>query len=213
MYDLKIEKTSRYYVEGSLQTAKHIIYVLHGYGQLARFFIRKFQPIINEGIAIVAPEGMHRFYLKGSSGRVGASWMTKEAREQDISDNIIFLNSLHQEITKINAKATFSLLGFSQGGATAARWLQFGDVKIEHFILWASVFPPDLEGLTENSRFKGTDNYFYVGDQDQYFDKNQRTEMKDFLVKLNLNFDFIVFNGDHNIYTDPLSHLIKNLTE
>ena len=30
---------------------------------------------------------MHRFYLEGSSGRVGASWMTKEAREDDKKEN------------------------------------------------------------------------------------------------------------------------------
>lgn len=212
MYDFKIEKTSRYYVEGNLQTAKHILYVLHGYGQLAKFFIRKFQSIVTEDIAIIAPEGLHRFYLNGSSGRVGASWMTKEAREQDISDNINYLTHLHQKILAINKNANYNLLGFSQGGATAARWLQHGKVGFKHFVLWASVFPPDLEGLTENSNFKFTTNHFYVGNKDQFFDTDQREDLKNELTQLNLKFDFVVFEGDHNIFPTPLSNLLEKLT-
>ena len=56
-----------------------VLYVLHGYGQLPAFFIRKFQAQVNAGWRVVAPEGAHRFYLKGTDGRVGASWMTREA--------------------------------------------------------------------------------------------------------------------------------------
>lgn len=213
MHTIETKKTARYTVEGNIQSAKQILYVLHGYGQLAKFFIRKFNSIVSEEIAIVAPEGMHRFYLKGSGGRVGASWMTKEARELDIADNIEFLNSLHKEILKENKHASFSLLGFSQGGATAARWLQYGEIKIEHFILWASVFPPDLEQLTENERFKTTKNSFFLGDEDQYFNLEQRIKTEKDLAGLNLNFDFILFKGDHNIHPAPLSLLVKKLEQ
>ena len=76
-------KTFRYHILNEGTNAKKVLYVLHGYGQLAEFFVRKFRELGDEYL-IVAPEGMHRFYLQGSSGRVGASWMTKEDREQDI---------------------------------------------------------------------------------------------------------------------------------
>ena len=96
-------KTFRYFTHGDPLKANQIVYVLHGYGQLAEFFIRKFQHL-SDDYFIVAPEGMHRFYLSGSSGRVGASWMTKEERETDIQDNLNWLNALDTELC---AKYTF----------------------------------------------------------------------------------------------------------
>src|SRR5690554_3872961 len=43
---------------------------------------------------------MHRFYRKGTQGRVGASWMTKEARLDDIEDNHKYLDKLAEHLLK-----------------------------------------------------------------------------------------------------------------
>jgi hypothetical protein len=80
---IQSQRTYRYAVSGN-PTAKNLLYVLHGYGHLAPYFIRKFNSL--EDSFIVAPEGMYRFYLYGSSGRVGACWMTKEERLDDALD-------------------------------------------------------------------------------------------------------------------------------
>ncbi|MBM3915983.1 MAG: hypothetical protein FJ349_00025 [Sphingomonadales bacterium] len=74
---LPFEQTRRYY-QNDLKGKDKIIFALHGYGQLGQFFFRQFN-ILNDNWGIVVPEGPHRFYLEGSSGRVGASWMTKES--------------------------------------------------------------------------------------------------------------------------------------
>lgn len=207
---LHTQKSYRYYIEGNPKTAKHLIFVLHGYGQLSKFFIRKFQSLVDEDTAIIAPEGMHRFYLKGSSGRVGASWMTKEAREDDIADNLNFLQELYK-LVKVNDVQKLTLIGFSQGGATAARWHQMGQVKFNNFVLWASVFPPDLKGLEKNSAFENSKNFFVVGDQDEFLDEERiKAVQLDFEDK-HLNFTFIRFEGDHNIFPKPLDDLIKQL--
>ena len=50
---------------------KTIWIVFHGYGQLAKFFLRKFNLLFEDNTLIVAPEGLNHFYLKGFSGRVG----------------------------------------------------------------------------------------------------------------------------------------------
>ncbi|SFT54391.1 Predicted esterase [Lishizhenia tianjinensis] len=207
---LRTQKSYRYYVEGNPETAKHLVFVLHGYGQLSKFFIRKFKDLVNEETAIIAPEGMHRFYLKGSSGRVGASWMTKEAREDDIADNIQFLNEVFRNIEP-NTDQKRTLLGFSQGGATAARWHQLGEVNFDNFVLWASVFPPDLKGIESDSAFMHSNNFFVVGDQDEFLDEERiHAAEKDFADK-HLNFTFIRFEGDHNIYPSPLNELNSQL--
>ena len=57
------------------ENTKYLCIAFHGYGQLAKYFIRDFESLGPEHVAIV-PEGLHRFYREGMSGRVVASWMT-----------------------------------------------------------------------------------------------------------------------------------------
>ena len=103
-------KTYRYQILCKGENPTTLIYVLHGYGQLAKYFIRKFNHL--ENVIIVAPEGGHRFYLKDTSGRDGASWMTREARETDISDNIKYLNSLDIQLSSNHSITKKYCLGF-----------------------------------------------------------------------------------------------------
>ena len=141
-------KTFRYETQNEDKHPTKIIYVLHGYGQLAKFFIRKFNALADDYL-IVAPEGMHRFYLNGSSGKVGASWMTKEAREIDIKDNIDWLNALDKKISSKHQINERILLGFSQGGATAIRWKMNSQLVFDKTIIWASISPIVLSIASE----------------------------------------------------------------
>jgi hypothetical protein len=61
---------------------------------IRRVFIQKFKELASENTLIVAPEALSRFYLNGFSGRVGATWMTKEARDTEILDYLNYLNKL-----------------------------------------------------------------------------------------------------------------------
>lgn len=201
------KKTFRYFTKGNIEKAKHLLIVLHGYGQLAEYFIKKFEDL-SEDYFIVAPEGMHRFYLKGSSGRVGASWMTKEARQTDISDNINWLNELY---TQINSKKKFDkkiVLGFSQGGATSARWINERK-DITSFILWASVFPPDLLIGNEIINSEERSNHFVLGNKDEYFTKEQQSECLSFFAKN--NYKTHVFNGKHTINSEILKSILSEI--
>lgn len=196
------KKTFRYHTSGDIEKAKQIIFVLHGYGQLAEYFIRKFT-CLSDDFFIVAPEGMHRFYLKGSSGRVGASWMTKEDRLNDIKDNLFWLDELYNLIMK---NATFDkviILGFSQGGATAARWINHSNNKIDKIIQWASVYPEDLEIDFEKHI---DDKIFVLGDNDEYF---QGDAQKEILNKYkDKNYQCIQFTGNHDIDAECLLKIV-----
>lgn len=199
------QRTYRYAVSGN-PTAKNLLYVLHGYGQLAPYFIRKFNSL--EDYFIVAPEGMHRFYLNGSSGRVGASWMTKEERLDDIEDNCNWLCDLHSKINGAQSYDKIIILGFSQGGATAARWFYDKRMNADHLIMWASVFPPDLspEDLIDPH---SKNNLFVLGTEDEYFDGEQQKEALDFYSIH--GFRIINYGGKHDIcietLVDSLNHL------
>ncbi|MBK6951958.1 MAG: hypothetical protein IPH24_07885 [Crocinitomicaceae bacterium] len=100
-HKLVISNTARYFSHGNPQ-AKNLVVVLHGYGQLASYFIQKFEFLDPENYYVIAPEGLHRFYLNGTSGRVGASWMTKENREDDITNYLLYLNALLEKIIIVN---------------------------------------------------------------------------------------------------------------
>jgi predicted esterase len=120
--------------------------------------------------------------------------MTKEWREQDIADNNAYLKQLFEKISIANPNATLHLLGFSQGGATAARFYQQHPELCSQLILWASVFPPDIE---KNVFPKGKKLDFVLGKQDQYFDsENQIKVMKAYTA---LGFDLHTFEGPHDV--------------
>ena len=206
LYEFKTEKTFRYATIGDLSTAHTILYALHGYGQLSEYFIRKFS-CLGEGYFIVAPEGMHRFYLNGTSGRVGASWMTKEARKTDISDNIHWLNELDKRIDPDNKQRRKIILGFSQGGATAARWYYNGKIHAHQLIMWASVFPPDLT-LEEEVKINESNGAFILGTNDPYFQEKKDEET--ILHFQQLGFTTFSFDGGHDLDENTLVNLLKS---
>jgi len=200
-FEIKTSKTQRYFTHGDLKKTSKLLIVLHGYGQLAEHFIRKFHQL-PENYYIVAPEAMHHFYLNGSSGRVGASWMTKEDRINNITDNNKYLNNLVDFLQTEKQFSELLILGFSQGGATAARWnAQRKD--IDQLILWASVFPPDLEESSFSNSKNGT---FVIGKQDEFYDA--AAQDKEINKYRSLNFEIVKYDGKHDIDADTLKNLL-----
>lgn len=152
-------RRARYYTVGGGDVAPAEAWiVLHGFGQLAGGFIRYFQHIASAERLIVAPEALNRFYTEsGSSGshsdaRVGAAWMTREDRENEIRDYVDFLDAVH---ARIAGAGRVTALGFSQGVATAARWVTLGTSRVDRLIVWAGQLPPDLDMDRLRSRLPG----------------------------------------------------------
>lgn len=201
-------KTFRYEISANSNTPEVVLYVLHGYGQQAKYFIRKFQTLFDDFL-VVAPEGMHRFYLKASSGRVGASWMTKEAREDDIADNIRWLNDVDERISAEFHPKRKILLGFSQGGATAARWHHKGLPNFDALILWACVFPPDLKPEDEiNSEYQ---QHFVLGEEDEFYDKSTQSDLIRFYK--NKGFSTHRYAGVHDIHIPTLKNILSEINQ
>jgi predicted esterase len=198
-----LQKHFRYHLSEDYSSKPKLLIALHGYGQLAQYFAKKFNHL-PEDYALLVPEGMHRFYLQGSSGRVGASWMTKEGRELDIEDNLNNLNQLLSHVMENHVFEEICLLGFSQGGATAARWYHQGPSRFQKFILWASVFPPDIEkpNKTEGNR------HFVLGTDDPYYTiENQEKECMYFSE---LGYHIHRFEGKHDINPTTLLSILEN---
>ena len=202
-HSFKASKTYRFFSIPSENNSKNLLVALHGYGQLAAFFINKFNACSYD-YTILAPEGPHRFYKNGYSGRVGASWMTKEAREDDIKDNINWLTEWLTDHLKENTYDKIILLGFSQGGATAARWYYNDPSQFDQLILWASVFPPDIS----KPKIKLPNNNLYVvGKNDEFINDEMRLNEVKFYQ--NIGFDILIYDGNHDIDPFVLQQILK----
>lgn len=213
---LQFNFEARYYTLGKLTPeTQQVWFVIHGYGQLAQYFIKKFKVLENEGIYVIAPEGLSRFYLEdiptrvaGGSNRVGATWMTRENRETDIRNYINYLQSVYD--TELHQKnyPPVSILGFSQGGATATRWALSGKPQFDKFILWAGIFPPDMNFDSGKEILKDKKVITVYGDQDPFITPERMKEMELLSAKIDLVPNKITFNGKHEIEDQTLLSLV-----
>lgn len=212
--DFKIERTARYYLSSepsSLQ--RYLCFVLHGYGQHPEYFLKKFEALNRTDILFIAPEGLHRFYLQGSSGRVGSSWMTKEDRLNDIADYTKMLDQIAEEVLESSGfkPQKTVILGFSQGVATACRWANSTKQKYDALVNWAGAFPPDLDFETAHQNLKPKALYLACGDTDKYISEERLQEHLRFLKAQSLEPNLIRFKGGHDIYPAPLEDLFRGL--
>ncbi|MAZ50532.1 MAG: phospholipase [Flavobacteriaceae bacterium] len=210
---LQIEKKARYFQLGNPGNDTSIVWVvLHGYGMLSEFFIQKFKKLENKNTLILAPEALNRFYIDTNYGRVGASWMTKDERQDDIKENIKYLNSLMDQIIKEIGHNRFKInvLGFSQGGATACRWLFKSGLKFENLIMWAGDIPKDT--LTEENRLKWNDmnTHLVMGKKDELINEEMKAKFLKLVTDYKLDYKLTLYDGDHRIYPDVLMELIKS---
>lgn len=203
----------RYYQTSEItKSTREIWFVLHGYGQLAQYFIRKFSIAAETNICIIAPEGLSRFYLENiqdsgrKNDRVGATWMTKENRLMDIENYITYLNSIYQ--AEVVADLPVTILGFSQGCATASRWALSGQVNFKRLVLWSGIFPPDMDFQNGGTLLKGKDVKVVYGNKDPFLNDNRFAEMNLLSEKLGLQINPIVFEGGHDIDQQTLLKLI-----
>lgn len=204
-----VKKTAKVSAYGN-PNAKVLWIVLHGYGQLSNYFIRKFHSLNEEKNYVLAPEGLHRFYLRGSGGRVGASWMTREERETDIHDYVDYLNQLKEEYS-FHQYDKIVLIGFSQGAATSARWMELGKFFPDVYVHWAGVFPPDLVFDPDSNAFAKSENYYVVGDDDEYFDKAKIQSEVQFFEEKKISIKYLSFKGKHDIDASILMEIEGNI--
>ncbi|MBP9152444.1 MAG: esterase, partial [Flavobacteriales bacterium] len=168
---VEVPRTARYYkLNTATQKTKNIWIVFHGYGQLAEYFIKHFEDLDADENFIIAPEGLSRFYVDGLAGRVGASWMTKEDREEEIKDQSNYINAVLKDVgvDPSNTSYRFIVLGFSQGTAAAVRWLANNGIRPSQLVLWAGSFPHDVDAIEKSDIFKNLPVHFVYGDEDQF---------------------------------------------
>jgi len=204
-HHLKVERTARYWTLGTPESAEEVWLVLHGYKQLARRFIRRFEPIDNGLRLIVAPEALSRFYVSQEQGRhgvasvVGATWMTREDRLNEIRDYVEYLDQLVVRIEGETGKVPLTVVGFSQGVATAARWAISGSRAPSRLILWGDFSPPDIDLKLARQRLESVELIMVRGTEDRALSSQLKQEEDERLREGGIDYRTISYPGGHDI--------------
>lgn len=204
---IRVQRSARYHMLGDPTAASALWIVLHGYGQLARFFLNKFEGLAKDAL-IVAPEGLNRFYLDDAHQRVGATWMTREDREHDIQDQVNYLDALVDELQQGHPDRPLHVLGFSQGVATAVRWSLLGRSRIGRLVLWAGNLPPEPSAAQLHTCWQHLRIDLVLGTQDPHAGDAALQAMRERLSAARLEHKVHRFAGGHALEPALLSRLI-----
>jgi predicted esterase len=205
---IAVTRTARYYTLGAdTRSPRELWFACHGYGQLARYFARSFEPLDDGTRTIVVPEGLSRFYFGDPRGRhasdamVGATWMTREDRDQEIEDHVRYLDALytHMRAHRGRARARVTVLGFSQGVATVCRWLVKGAARADRVVLWGGKMPADMFPLAAASPLRAATLTLVVGASDEYVTPLIVADQEARLREARLAYEVRRFDGGHTL--------------
>lgn len=212
-HHITVPRTARYYTLGSAGAPAQVWFVLHGYAQLASRFLKQFTPIDDGSRLIVAPEALSRFYLEpglhGPESRVGATWMTREDRLSEINDYVAYLDALYVHIQRTLERpaADVRVLGFSQGAATASRWVAMGRSRIERLYLWGGFLPPDLELQRYAPALRAASVTVVLGREDAHASPERRAELEATMRPHGVEPVMVEYDGGHRVHADTLRAL------
>lgn len=204
--EIPISKTARVFTTGN-QGAPYQWLCLHGYGQLGSYWIKKFTALSPQHHQVFVPEGFHRFYLEGTYGRVGASWMTKEDRLTDIADNKAYLQQVYD--TYFSPDQKWVCFAFSQGASTLIRFLADTPNVPHTLIIWAGSLPPEVDYAALRKKLENTQVIYAIGDEDEYATSDAIQENTKLLSQLSLNAKEHPFRGKHKVYPKVLTELVN----
>jgi predicted esterase len=208
-HHITVQRTARYHTLGDAATARELWIVVHGYGHLARYFLRGFEGL-EEGRLIAAPEALSRFYTGEDFTRVGGSWMTREDREEEIADQRAYMDALLKTLREKSPKATqLGVLGFSQGVATVARWLHGTKVKTDRLVIWSGSLPPEFAREELRQRWAGLRIDLVHGDDDELVGEEKLLGNESQLRGAGLEFRTHRFPGGHELDSVILERLLN----
>jgi predicted esterase len=210
-------RTGRCAVRGPDDPAKvrELWIVLHGYGQLASGFVGGFGAVDDGTRLIVAPEGLSRFYdartplAKHAEAEVGASWMTREDRAEEIEDQMHWLGQVLETYrARVPPAVTLTLLGFSQGAAAASRWVARGAVSPEHLICWGASLAPEVD-LRPEAPLAQTRCTVVIGDRDIFVSTERIEAERARLDAAGFAYVFERFAGGHRLDDVTLARVAR----
>jgi len=209
-HTLRVDRTARVTTLGTPSTAATWWVVLHGYGQLASDFASPFENLVTPDRAVVAPEALSRFYVDGldTHEEVGASWMTRAAREEEIADYVAYLDRVVEHLRTDDSSPSIRVLGFSQGAATASRWVGLGDTTVDRLVLWGGAPASDLDLNTHSKALRQMNLTLVSGTDDPYVTPERRAAVERHLAAHDIPATVHTFEGGHRLDAENLQPII-----
>ncbi len=215
---IEVRRTARFQMTGEPGAAiTDVWFACHGYGQLAADFVREFAPIAAPERLIVVPEALSRFYVTSAEGfhgpdtPVGATWMTREDRDEEITDYVAYLDALYDETfrTVDRERVAVTVLGFSQGGATANRWLTRGRARADRLIMWGCLLASDSDLGHAATFFRDVTLEIVYGTRDKFADTGMIADYEKLLSGNNIPYRLTTFDGGHRMDRETLRSLVR----
>lgn len=222
-HTIETARTARYATLGGDEEVREVWLCCHGYGQSALRWARHFETVARPDRLVVVPEALSRFYLDDRYQRVGASWMTREAREEEIADQTRYLDAVMREACDRSGVAVEAVrlvgFGFSQGTATVGRWLErsplvaereaAGAARADRLIVWGGRLPHDLD-LHEAARWLSrTELLLVAGDRDAIATPARVIEQERRLREAGLEYRVVQYPGEHRLNARVLGALAE----
>ncbi|MDH5315288.1 MAG: phospholipase [Gemmatimonadota bacterium] len=207
---LTVPRSARYYTLGGGGEVRELWVVLHGFGQLAGKFIRDFAAAASDQRLVVAPEALSRYYTDHASRKVGATWMTSEDRRAEIADYVRYLDLVVDELRATLAPRAerLEVHAFSQGTATACRWVALGRHQPERLVLWGGGVPPDLDLAAHGARLSRAGLTMVIGDRDEFISEEAVADQSARLEAEGVSFELQRFGGGHVVSRPVLAAMV-----
>jgi hypothetical protein len=82
-------------------------------------------------------------------------------------------------------------------------------ISADHLMIWASVYPPDLDPNKE-IHLHEKEHFFFIGKDDEFYDADQQNELLSFYNSR--GFKTVHFEGPHDINPAELTNVLAGLT-
>lgn len=204
---VQVTRSARYYALGGTAAPAEAWVVLHGFSQLAGEFIRWFAPAAGPSRLILAPEALNRYYTDHRTRKVGATWMTSEDRLAEIEDYVGYLDAVVEDARAQYGFDAVEVHGFSQGCATASRWVALGRVRPTRLVLWGGTVPPDLDLARHGPRLSAASLAIVIGDRDKFLPEDKVAAELGRLTAAGVSYEARRFRGGHVIPWPVLAEL------
>lgn len=123
-----------------------ILCVLHGWGQNSRSILRRFAPLRDSNVLVVAPQGPHQFYLDMETKKVGFTWLTVYDRNRAVADIAGLIDTVLGRVQEDHGlEGVPFILGFSQGVSIAYRYHLLAGRPVRGIIACGGDIPPDVQ--------------------------------------------------------------------
>jgi predicted esterase len=197
---ISVARSARAFTQGG-EAASEAWVLLHGYGQLASRFLGAFESLAAPSRLLVAPEGLSRFYLEAGTGRAGASWMTKEDRGGEIDDYLGYLNQVRAALVP---PVPLTVLGFSQGVATASRWAVVTSPAPVRLVCWGGLVPEEISA----AHLGQTRLTCVVGEQEEWAPVSAVEAQARVFRAAGVSVEVLRFDGGHEIRPEVVARLV-----